>query len=300
MSSVSSVRLLLSFFLLTLVLAVPVFGRRSIPADNLAYPVLIVLDNKESASGFYLSTKTHIYLVTARHVLIEQNRAKRKLARCLSYPKDPNDPNNILLELDLHSLEKKGFVDCHKTIDAVIVRIAVKKSGEGSRIQLVKGVRRVKASAQSEIVCVSYSNTKRFDEVLVSNDIFIFGYPSSIGIKEMPQLDHLRPLLRKGIVAGKNRAKRTIIIDCPTYYGNSGGPVMQAEQVSLTQTKFAVIGFVSEYVPFKETWLNVTHKLSHWEVSNSGYSIVIPIDAVLELLPEEETKRESNVRSSGN
>ena len=59
------------------------------------------------------------------------------------------------------------------------------------------------------------------------------------------------------------------------------------EQVSLTKTKFPIVGLVSQFVPFKETWVNITHKISHWEVSNSDYSIVTPIDAVLELLPED-------------
>jgi hypothetical protein len=266
----------------------PAFGRRAIPADNLAIPVLIILDNKELASGFYLNTKTHTYLVTAQHVLFEQNKPKGKLARCLSYTKDPNDPNSIILELDLPNLHKNGLISCNKTADAIIVRIGSMKTGEDGKVQFVEGVRKVKGSAPSGIVLVDYSNTTCFDKVLVSNDIFLFGYPTSIGIKEIPQLDYLRPLLRKGIVGGKNRTKHTIIIDCPTYYGNSGGPVMQVEEVSLVETKFAIIGLVSESVPFIETWVNTRNKLTNSEASNSGYSIVTPIDAVLELLPEEE------------
>jgi hypothetical protein len=95
-------------------------------------------------------------------------------------------------------------------------------------------------------------------------------------------------LLRKGIIAGKNPSRRTIILDCPSYYGNSGGPVVQAERLGLGKTEFKIIGIVSQFVPFKETWVNVTHKMSHWEISNSGYTVVMPIDLVLDLIREHE------------
>jgi hypothetical protein len=48
-------------------------GRRAIPDDNLAYPVLITLRNKNGGiiygSGFYIDTPNSVYLVTAKHVI---------------------------------------------------------------------------------------------------------------------------------------------------------------------------------------------------------------------------------------
>ena len=41
-------------------------------------------------------------------------------------------------------------------------------------------------------------------DVLVANEVYLFGNPSSLGIQEIPQLDPFRPLLRKGIVAALN------------------------------------------------------------------------------------------------
>jgi hypothetical protein len=69
---------------------------------------------------------------------------------------------------------------------------------------------------------------RKFADVLISNDVYIFGYPSSVG--HSGQLDHTRPLLRKGIVAGKNEAKNTIILDCPVHQGNSGGLALQIDR----------------------------------------------------------------------
>lgn len=51
------------------------WGIRAIPDDNLAYPVLVELDSKETATGFYLSDKKYIYLVTAKHVLFDKSKA---------------------------------------------------------------------------------------------------------------------------------------------------------------------------------------------------------------------------------
>ena len=271
-------------------------GRSAIPTDNLAYPVLLTLKEngkpKTQASGFYLNSGNQLYLVTARHILFKKSTKSYVLnatsVNCLSYPRDPNDTGRIELQLDLKVLDKKKLIVYHKRHDAAVVRIAdlvSTNSDGGHKLRLVEGVKKV-VIAKSGILGVDISNTRIFDKALISNDVFIFGYPTSIGIKETSQVDPQKPLLRKGIIAGKNTSKKTLVLDCPIYYGNSGGPVTMVEQVSMTKTEFPIIGLVSQFVPFKETWLNVTHKTSHWEVSNSGYSIITPIDAVLELLPE--------------
>jgi hypothetical protein len=287
-----------SYCLIILLQATVAQAQRAIPPDNLAYPVLIVLDTGQSASGFYLSTEKHVYFVTGKHVLFEFNKGQKKWiligkrARCLSYPEDPNDSGHILLEFNLEALLAKGSVKYHIRSDAAIVEIGqiVRKTDNDKKmdIRFVDDVRKSEGTSNSPIVCAHISGTKRLADTLIANDVFIFGYPSSIGIKEMPQIDPNRPLLRKGIIAGKGIGGGTLVIDCPSYYGNSGGPVLEVDQVSFVQRKYLVIGLISEFVPFKETWLNVTHKLSHWEITNSGYSVVTPIDAVLELLPDDE------------
>ena len=104
--------------------------------------------------------------------------------------------------------------------------------------------------ASSGIIGVSSENIKLFKDVLIANTIYLFGYPTSLGMKKIPQIDPLRPLLRFGILAGTNPNKKTIILDCPSYPGNSGGPVIEVEQVNLTQKKFRVIGVVSQFIPF--------------------------------------------------
>ena len=271
-------------------------GHRAIPDDNLAYPVLLMIkesgNGEKFASGFYVNSGKYIYLATAKHIFFKKSASSYILsatnATCISYPSDPNDTGRIELELDLQELHKNNLIVHHRIHDAAIVRIAdlvPQDDGGPYKMSFVGGVKK-HLSTKSGLVGLDILNTRSFDKVLISNDVFLFGYPTSIGIKETAQIDPQRPLLRKGIIAGKNAPKKTIIIDCPTYFGNSGGPVMMVEKVSLTKTEFPIIGLVSEFVPFKETWVNITHKISHWEISNSGYSVVTPIDAVIELLPK--------------
>jgi hypothetical protein len=118
--------------------------------------------------------------------------------------------------------------------------------------------------------------------VLTANDVFIFGFPTSIGLKAIPQIDYLRPLLRAGVIAGTNEQAKTIILDCPAYGGNSGGPVLEIEEEDFVK-KFRVIGVVSQFVPVAETWRNMTHGYNNTNISNSGYAIAIPMDFVLDL-----------------
>jgi len=112
----------------------------------------------------------------------------------------------------------------------------------------------------------------------------MFGYPTSLTAPIAGCFDPAQPLLRKGIVAGVNRSGRTIIVDSPAYQGNSGGPVVQVSHPSFEVTTFKIIGLVSAFVPFQEEWENKTLRYSHVIVSNSGYTIIEPIDIALELV----------------
>lgn len=180
-------------------------------------------------------------------------------------------------------------IQYHKTHDVAIIQIG-RVSGRDKKqpLEFFDGVK-LKEKTKSGFLGVNIENTKNLDDVLTGNEVFIFGYPMSLGMEEIPQLDHTRPLLRKGIVAGKNKTLKTIILDCPGYKGNSGGPVVEAEEVELGKTKFTVIGVVSQFVPSEQTLENKTHGYSDTTtiMLNSGYSVAIPMEKVKELLWKE-------------
>jgi len=256
---------------------------RPIPDDSLARPVLVTLDGQGAASGCYLNDGTNLYFLTAKHVLfnIPDMTLRSSKATLLSYPGDPKDQGLFKIELNLQELNAQSQVRPHATHDVVLVRLGTfNKDGQIGFSAPVKLLQK----ADGPLPSGSTTGIKTFNDVLTANDIYLFGYPGSIGIEQMPQLDYNRPLLRRGIIAGKNETKKTIIVDSFVYPGNSGGPVVEVEHTSLTETKFLLIGIVSEFVPFKEEWINKTHRYTNMEISNSGYCIVEPMDSVLELL----------------
>jgi hypothetical protein len=281
---------ILSFFFIFQ--AGSVEAQRAIPDDNLAYPVLVNLRVCNSvpnimASGFFLNTDAATYFVTARHVLFDESNNARPLrckeAELLSYSRNPKETGRNLLILNLELLSKNGDVKAHTTHDVAVIRIGASSQLDGkSAIKLLPGVQG-KESAPSGILGVSVKGVKRLDQVLTANEIYVFGFPTSIGVRELPQIDYLKPLIRKGIIAGTNEQRKTIILDCLTFPGNSGGPVLEVENLGLGK-KFNIIGVVSQFVPIAETWVNQTFKYSNTQIYNSGYSIATPMDMVLELL----------------
>jgi hypothetical protein len=255
----------------------------AIPDDNLAYPVLITVPNFSfNGSGFYLNTDNGTFLVTAKHVLFEPKTEKepnRKLRStvidALSYLKEPSDLRPNIFEFNLSVLEIKA----HPTQDVAVVKIAAiaEKSAAGApgRATLLPGVL-TKATSVIGILDVGPDVIKPFDQILVGNDVIVFGYPTSLGLKELAQLDPMRPLLRRGLVAGQNLDKRSIVLDCPVYPGNSGGPVIEVDPEGLGY-RLWVVGVVSEFVPFADSGKYISM------LSNSGYSIATPMGFVLEL-----------------
>jgi hypothetical protein len=148
-----------------------------------------------------------------------------------------------------------------------------------------KGVS-IRELAKSGVLSVVKESIKHFSEVLMANQVFIFGYPTSLGLKTIPQIDYLRPLLRVGIVAGTNDQTKTIILDCPAYGGNSGGPVLEVEEERSGARKFRPIGLVLQFIPAIERWKNEPHGDTNTSVYNSGYTVATPMDFVLELVAQ--------------
>jgi len=133
---------------------------------------------------------------------------------------------------------------------------------------------------------VALDSVKTFDQVLVGNEVLMFGYPTSLSLLPNPKIDFQRPLLRKGIVAGENPLQRSIILDCPSYQGDSGGPILEVEETTPFTKTFKVIGVMSAFVPFADTWENQHFHYLNTTLQNSGYSVVTPMDFVLELIKE--------------
>ena len=179
------------------------------------------------------------------------------------------------MTLNLDALFAAGEIKVHPKEDVAVIRIGIKTSTKPEEkgtftMQMVPGVK-VEETAPHGIRGAELKIIKKFEEVLVGNEVYIFGYPTSLGLKEIPQLDPLYPLLRRGIIAGRNFSTKSLVIDGAVYPGNSGGPVLEVSH-QVFQTEFRMIGVIREFVPYKTT------------VLNSGYAIATPMDFVLELI----------------
>lgn len=254
---------------------------RAIPDDNLAYPVLVTVTQAGTGSGFFLNTTHSEFFVTAKHVLFDPKTGTLAGPACslVSYARDPKEVTKNEFQLNLQQLSAGGYVVSHSTADVAIVKIGTVNEG---KLTPLAGTT-VVTVAPSGILGVAEENLRPFADVLVANEVFIFGYPISIGLKHLPQIDYAKPLLRKGIIAGKNDALRTLILDCPVYWGNSGGPVLEVESEGFNK-RFKIVGVVSQFIPLVETWRNETQGYQNIDVSNSGYSVASPMDPVVELV----------------
>lgn len=90
---------------------------RSTPEDNLAFPVLINLNNGSSGSGFLLNTGSKVYLITAKHVLFANNNLRGTSATLIYQTKDINDDTTTNIQIDLNVLRLAGQVFLHQTKD---------------------------------------------------------------------------------------------------------------------------------------------------------------------------------------
>jgi hypothetical protein len=255
---------------------------RAIPDDNLSYPVLLEI-GQGSGSGFHFRNDEKIFLVTALHVLYEDDKKtlRGSSLKLTSYDKDVRITKPIERIVDLQKVKIRK----NDSKDIALVELA-SISKTDHEMRLLDGVKRV-SDGKSVTVTMPETYLKKFKDVLISNDVYILGYPSSLGSQGQIELN--KPLLRKGIVAGKNMKNETIILDCPVYFGNSGGLAIEVEKDIDGNTKYRAIGVVSQYIPFVE---KLTSELGYTNLNceNSGYSVVVPIDTILELSKEEPEK----------
>lgn len=257
------------------------FAVSDLPFNSLSYPVLATLDDNSSGSGFYLSDKGNFYFVTARHVIFNNELTLKSKTITLSSCCSPDISKKIVYKINLEELFKSNLIRFHKIHDVAIIYL-----GKSSGNTLIFGdyIERIGGEGCSTVS----SNTswiKKFNDIPIGNEVFIFGFPNSLGLVKDQQIDYTTPLLRKGIVAGKNAHNNTIVIDCPVYQGNSGGPVLVLDKTNISTISILPIGIVTQFVPFVEEWVNNRYEnVINTTISNSGYSIVEPIDIVLELL----------------
>jgi S1-C subfamily serine protease len=257
-----------------------------LPEDNLAYPVQ-VLTQGGGGTGFFVRRERDLFLVTARHVLInpltEQLWAPEATLRALS--KDVKETAVTVIHLNAGQLQDERQIRADAVRDVAVIRLGTLTS---DGMNTTPGVV-VSARSKGGIIVAPFEYLTRYTAVDISSQIFMLGYPS-IGVSGAAQIDRTRPLVRSGIVAGVNEALKTIIIDAPVNHGNSGGPVVQLSRTN----RLRIIGIATQFVPVPEDVLPVnpgyasnppgSSSRTLLALGNSGYGVVASADAIIDLV----------------
>lgn len=254
------------------------FGR-SMPEEVRRYVGQIHL-NGSTGTGIIFGTTNWLYLVTAKHVILDpknglfRSDSLRFDFHCLHRPDEKEKKANFDVPISSSLINSTIYFSSG---DLAVLRLGRMKDGwESAGTVKVNGING----------CTIYSeldkNAVLFEDVKLTSEIIFFGYPSSLASTR--QLDLSFPLFRRGIVAGKNEDARTIVIDGAVYGGNSGGPVYVITQPHLGSKQPRLIGIASEFVPEISVSRNERNFATGATIQNSGYSIVEPVDQVLELI----------------
>ncbi len=231
----------------------------AINIENFSFAAFLSINNGDYfGSGFRVENEGFEFIITAKHVIFVDNRLLRHVwiksrnysgesYEAFDATVDLNDDNVITFQgsdIAIIILDQKK--DCHVTY---------------------KGI---------NIVTAEVTDLGVFDDVKITEKIYLLGFPSSL-VTQDDFYENDRPLLRHGIVAGKNTTNNTFIIDSIAFYGVSGGPILANIDGKLT-----IIGIASRYVPFIIEWKNKHEKeLIRHDFYNSGYAVCERLDEII-------------------
>ncbi|OGI66828.1 hypothetical protein A2823_01165 [Candidatus Nomurabacteria bacterium RIFCSPHIGHO2_01_FULL_41_91] len=259
-----------------------------LPLNNLNYPVKISIGNS-SGSGFLISYENNIYLVTAKHVVYQQDNITKNYVlfgdklkiTCYTFLEQLSPHIPRVYEIEVTKILLDNNLKSHPTADIVVIKLGSKD--DKSVLSFVPGISVIQ-NAEGALVHYLMDGSRKFDDLEITNDVFVLGYPVSLSTSEMKQINYDAPLVRKGIIAGKNYENKTIVLDCPVYGGNSGGMVLE---MNSEKSKIHLIGVVVQFIPFVDQWRNVRFpELYNSNFQNSGYSIALPVDYIYDLIKE--------------
>ncbi|UPJ56239.1 hypothetical protein [Bradyrhizobium sp. 192] len=257
----------------------------ALPPAFLSYAVLIEVSGTHG-SGFFFSRGPDVFLVSAKHVLFKDSLTTFSTPLALTALDSKTLKDKIVFEVDCERLFADGNLIKHSSADVAVARIATMEDGEDATAShfRLKDVAGVQVDANNEgwsIMGTDIEESTKLDGVKIGSATLLLGFPTSLAAPEF--FEKNTPLLRTGIVAGKVKEAQ-IVIDCPVYFGNSGGLVLQDDP---DRSRFTAIGVASRMVPFQENLYSAEFRRQvGTRFENSGYSLVEPVDRVIELIDE--------------
>lgn len=260
---------------------------------DLSKSVSIRSNNQYLGSGFYYNYDSTLYLITAAHVLFSQDnfgQLSKNIAfqtiELISYDHIQSNQSEIRLLIDMKKLD---FKIKHKEKDICVIPIGRTISREKRLISILSdNVFSIKKGG----ILNGYSSTDVIDINMLEQgqDVRLIGYPTSLDQTKFGNkvYEFEFPLLQTGIVSGISLKLGNIIISGGVFYGNSGGAVLVKKDINfikdnyLTMTsEYNLIGIVTQLIPFSMPLKDTLMKVN---VSNSGYTVVIPIKYADEII----------------
>ncbi|TDT45194.1 trypsin-like peptidase [Maribacter spongiicola] len=231
----------------------------------------------EFGSGFLVRDNTavgdFVYLVTAKHVLGTNDsngvfNLKDNILNISYFGKVTEEKMNTV-SINVGQMLNDNLIRFLDDNDVAVLIIGKIVDGKINYVTAAD-FKEINVYEGNSWTTIDSKRLASIEETILGLDTYIFGYPKTLGIQKSPQFDYNKPLLRKGIVAGIYKVKRTIILDCPAYGGNSGGPVYSYD----SEGNFQLVGVVSQYIPY----------ISNNVLNNSSYSVAVSAEVIDEIL----------------
>lgn len=229
-------------------------------------------------SGFVIRDETDsgdfLYLVTAKHVLgkndsLGEFKLKDSILH-MSFRNDIYAEKINTLAINVESMLDNKLIRFANGKDIAIMLLG-KLVDNDLKFPVAAQHNLKLATSQKGIVTIPSSFISNLKELRLGSDVFISGFPRTIGLVESPQYDYSKPLIRKGLISGIYNKKGTIILDIPAYGGNSGGPVYA---VDTNSRNFKLIGIMIQYIPY----------VSNSDYDNSNYAVAVSAEYIEPLL----------------
>jgi len=235
--------------------------------------------NIEFGTGFVVRDSTEsgdfLYLFTAKHVLGKvDSQGKFNLKDStlhISFRNDIYSENLNTLVINIKSMLDSNLIRFDDEKDISIMLLG-KLVDNDLKFPVAAQPDLRLAPTQKGIATIPINYIANIRDLRLGSDVFITGYPKTIGIIKSPQYDYSKPLLRKGLISGIYNKKGTIILDIPAYGGNSGGPVFALDVIS---RKMKLIGMLIQFIPFVS---------NSSDYDNSNYAVALSADYIEPLI----------------
>lgn len=256
--------------------------------EILCPPVLIYQELGESSgAGFFARDSVKWYLVTARHLVVDIKSGKLMADKVslMVFGADLSKDERCTMNLDLKMASDSGKIKYNVKDDVVAIEMGRVKNQKEFGFNTYASF---KGAARGDVLRpVSISAAEEFKNVNWGDELMLYGFPTSLGLKPLPQYDYDKPLLRSGAVAGKYEDRHMLVADCQTFAGNAGGAVLKKMYDKDLKPKYLLVGVATDYIPYFDKRIDLNEGKRTEETiyqNNSGYTLIVPMDVVAELV----------------